>query len=143
MSTEDTKAIARRTYEAFNEAFQTGNLSLLDAVIDANAVDHNPVPGQPPGLEGVKQVFGAFTTAFPDLKFTVDDMIAEEDKVASRLTLRGTHRGDFQGIPPTGKRVVQTGIDILRIAGGKVVERWGEFDNLGLLQQLGVVPPPG
>jgi predicted ester cyclase len=70
-------------------------------------------------------------------------MIAEGDKVASRVTLSATHQGEFQGIPPTGKQVTQTGIDLLRIAGGKVVERWGEFDNLGLLQQLGVLPPPG
>jgi predicted ester cyclase len=70
-------------------------------------------------------------------------MIAEEDKVASRVSLSATHQGEFQGIPPTGKQVMQTGIDLLRIAGGKVVERWGEFDNLGLLQQLGVLPPPG
>ena len=143
MSVEENKVIAQRAYEAFNQAFRTGNLTLLDAVIDANIVDNNPAPGQEPGLEGVKKAFSSFAAAFPNPHFTIDDMIAEGDKVASRLTLRGTHRGDFQGIPPTGMQVVQTGIDILRVAGGKVVERWGEFDNLGLLQQLGVVPPPG
>ncbi len=70
-------------------------------------------------------------------------MIAEGEKVVSRLTVHGVHQGDFQGIPPTGKAVMQTGIDILRLAGGKVIERWGEFDNLGLMQQLGVIPAPG
>ena len=70
-------------------------------------------------------------------------MIAEGDKVASRITAHGTHKGEFMGIPPTGKHTMQTGIDIVRIAGGKVVERWGEFDQLGLMQQLGVIPPPG
>ena len=143
MSVEETKAIARRAYEAFNEGFRTGNLTLLDAVIDADIIDHNPTPGQGPGLGGVKQAFSAFAAAFPNPHFTIEDMIAEGDKVASRVTLSATHQGDFQGIPPTGKQVIQTGIDILRVAGGKIVERWGEFDNLGLLQQLGVLPPPG
>jgi len=142
MSTEENKAVARRAYDAFNQGLRTGNLAALDEVIAANMVDHNPAPGQGPGLEGAKQVFTQFFAAFPDLQFTVEDMIAEGDKVASRITARGTHKGDFQGIPATGKQVMQTGIDILRIAGGKIVERWGEFDNLGLLQQLGVVPPP-
>ncbi|HKZ86060.1 MAG TPA: ester cyclase [Anaerolineae bacterium] len=142
MSTEENKAFARRAYDAFNQGLRTGNLAALDEVIAGNMVDHNPAPGQGPGLEGAKQVFTQFFAAFPDLQFTVEDMIAEGDKVASRITARGTHKGDFQGIPATGKQVMQTGIDILRIAGGKIVERWGEFDNLGLLQQLGVVPPP-
>jgi len=142
MSTEENKAVARRAYDAFNQGLRTGNLAALDEVIAANMVDHNPAPGQGPGLEGAKQVFTQFFAAFPDLQFTVEDMIAEGDKVASRITARGTHKGDFQGIPATGKQVMQTGIDILRIAGGKVVERWGQFDDLGMLQQLGVVPPP-
>jgi steroid delta-isomerase-like uncharacterized protein len=142
MSTEANKAVARRTYETFNTAVRTGNFGALEEVLAANTVDHNPTPGQAPGLEGVKQVFGMFRTAFPDLRFTVEDIIAEGDKVVSRITAHGTHKGDFQGIPPTGKQTTQTGIDILRIAGGKVVERWGEFDNLGLMQQIGVVPPP-
>jgi len=142
MSTEENKAAARRAYDALNQGFRTGNLAALDDVIAANIVDHNPAPGQGTGLEGAKQAFSQFFAAFPDLQFTVEDMIAEGDKVASRVTARGTHKGDFQGLPATGKQVTQTGIDILRIAGGKIVERWGEFDNLGLLQQLGVVPPP-
>jgi len=140
MSTEENKAIARRAYETFNQAVSAGNWTALDEVIAADVVDHYPSPGQGPGLAGVKQVFEAFRTAFPDLHFSVEDMITEGDKVASRITLYGTHTGDFQGIPPTGKHVTQTGIDILRLAGGKVVERWGEFDNLGLLQQLGLLP---
>ncbi len=143
MSVEENKAIARRMYEAFGQAVSTGNWAALDAVLAADAIDHNPVPGQGPGLEGVKQVFAVFAAGFPDLHFTVEDMIAEGDKVVSRLTMHGTHRGDFQGIAPTGKSITQTGIDILRLAGGKVIERWGEFDNLGLMQQLGVIPAPG
>ena len=142
MSTEENKTVARRIYEAFNKALSTGNSAALDEFLAANFVDHNPAPGQGPGLDGVKQVFGMFRAAFPDLHFTVEDEIAEGDKVVSRITSHGTHKGDFQGIPATGKHVTQTGIEILRISGGKVVERWGEFDNLGLMQQLGVVPPP-
>lgn len=142
MSTEESKAAARRVYGTLNNALRTGDLAALDEVIAANAVDHNPAPGQAPGLEGIKRAFGVFRVAFPDLHFTVEDLIAEGDRVACRITTRGTHTGDFQGIPPTGKRVTQTGIDILRLAGGKIVERWGEFDSLGLLQQLGVVPGP-
>jgi len=140
---EQNKALARRVYETFNTAVRTGNWAALDDVLAANAVDHNPVPGQEPGLAGIKHVFEAFRTAFPDLRFSVEDMIAEGEQVVSRLTMHGTHQGDFQGIPPTGKAVTQTGIDILRLAGGKVIERWGEFDNLGLMQQLGVIPAPG
>src|SRR3990170_1576766 len=95
MSTEGNKALARRTYEIFNRAIKSGDFSALDDVISAAAVDHNPEPGQAPGLEGVKQIFAAFRAAFPDLHFTVEDMIAEGDKVVSRLTSHATHRGDF------------------------------------------------
>lgn len=139
MSAEENKALVRRVYETLNQALSTGNLAVLDEVIARDAVDHNPGPGQAPGLEGIKKAFGEFIVAFPDLHFTVEDMIAEGDKVAIRISTRGTHKGPFLGVPPTGKQVTQTGIDVLRIAGHKVVERWGEFDQLGLLQQLGVV----
>ena len=142
MSPKETKAAASRVYDTLNKALSTGNLALLDEVIAANAVDHNPAPGQAPGLESIKQAFGLFRIAFPDLHFTVEDMIAEGAKVACRITTRATHKGAFQGISPTGRRVTQTGIDILRMAGGRLVERWGEFDKLGLLQQLGVVKLP-
>ena len=142
MSTEQTKAAARRAYEVLNKASSTARWDLLDEVIAADAVDHNPAPGQGAGLDGIKRSFAEFRAAFPDLQFTVEDMLAEGNRVACRVTIRATHTGDFQGRAPTGKPVVQTGIDILRFAEGKVVERWGEFDTLGLLQQLGVVPPP-
>ncbi len=143
MSTEENKATMRRVYDTFNRAVSTGDMSLLDEALAADLVDHNPVPGQAPGLEGVKQVFSQFRAAFPDFRIMVDDQIAEGDKVVSRLTLRGTHKGDFQGVPATGKQFAVTGIDIVHVAGGKAGDRWGELDNLGLLQQLGVVPPPG
>ena len=137
---ERTKADARRFYQHLNRALKSGNLAELDEVIAPDALDHNPAPGMKQGLEGIKAAFGEGRLAFPDLVFTVEDVIAEGDKAACRLSTRATHRGTFQGVPATGKQVKQTGIDILRFAGGKVVERWGEFDGLGLLAQLGLVP---
>lgn len=139
MSVEENKTCVRQIYEAISK----GDLMALDHILTADFVDHNPDPGQSPGLEGVKQGFAMFRTAFPDFQITLEDMIAEGDKVATRVTGRGTHKGEFQGIPPTGKQVTVAGIDIIRCAGGKCVERWGAFDNLGMMQQLGIVPPPG
>jgi predicted ester cyclase len=101
---EQNKAIAQRVYETFNTAVRTGNWAALNDVLAANAVDHNPVPGQEPGLAGIKQILEASRTAFPDLQFRVEDMIAEGEKVVSRLTMRGTHQGDFQGILPKSTR---------------------------------------
>ncbi len=143
MSTEENKALMRRAYETMTNAVRTGDFSPLGALIAADVVDHNPAPGQKPGLEGVVEVFTMFRAAFSDFRMEVEDMIAEGDQVASRITIRGKHTGAFMGIPPTGKEIAQTGIDIARIAGGKAVERWGEFDNVGLLQQLGAMPGPG
>jgi steroid delta-isomerase-like uncharacterized protein len=137
---ERTKDDARRFYEHLNRAMKSGNLAELDAVIAPDAVDHNPVPGMKQGLEGIKAAFAEGRVAFPDLVVTVEDVLAEGDKAACRLRTRATHRGTFQGVPATGKVVTQTGIDILRFAGGKLVERWGQFDDLALLAQLGLAP---
>src|SRR5438552_10513018 len=142
MSLEENKAIAKRVYSTFTEAIRTRNMNLLDQVLTPNGIDHNPAPGQGPGIEGVKQTFAGFSIAFPDLEFAVEDQIAEGDKVVSRVKTQGTHKGEFMGIGPTGKRVTATGIDIVRIANGKVVERWGEFDNMAILQQIGALPGP-
>jgi len=119
------------------------NLAAIDEFIDPQLVDHTLPPGMPAGMEGQRQVFSMYTTAFPDTHFTVEDMIAEGDRVVARLSVSATQHGAFMGLPPTGKHVRFTGIDIIRIAGGKLVEHWGEMDMLGLLQQLGVVPLPG
>jgi steroid delta-isomerase-like uncharacterized protein len=139
MSTEDNKALVRRLLEAG----QSGNWVLLAEVMAEDVLDHYAFPGQAPGLEGVKQGFEMFRAAFPDLQITIEDMIAEGDKVASRLRVRGTHQGEFFGIPPTGRQVSISAIHIHRIAGGKVREHWGNNDDLGLLQQFGVIPPMG
>ena len=139
MSAEANKAILRQVYEA---AFNQKNLDALNEVIASDSTDHNLTPEQPPGLQGAKQVFSSFHTAFPDLQVDVEDMITEGDKVVARLTVRGTHQGEFMGIAPTGNQVTFTGIDIVRIAEGKIVERWGNFDDLGMMHQLGVIEQP-
>jgi steroid delta-isomerase-like uncharacterized protein len=142
MTTDQNKLQARHVYDVYNQVVRTGNVSLLDEVLAVDGIDHDPASGQAPGIDGVKQTFTMFRTAFPDFYFTTEDQLAENDKVVSRVVTRGTHKGDFQGIPATGKKVKTEGIDILRFANGKAVERWGVFDNLGLLQQLGAIPEP-
>jgi predicted ester cyclase len=97
----------------------------------------------PPDLESFKQFLPMFRTAFPDMSPTVEDMIAEGDKVVDPLTWQGTHQGELMGIPPTGNTVTVTEMHIYRISEGKIVERWGQPDLLGMMQQLGAVPPPG
>lgn len=142
MSTEQHKAMDRRFYE---EVWSQGNLVALDELMDGNFDDHDdPDPSETlEGLEHVKHTITMYRTAFPDAHFTVEDQIAEGDMVVTRWTARGTHKGAFKGIPPTGKQVITTGISITRVASGKFVEGWTLFDALGLLQQLGVVPLPG
>jgi steroid delta-isomerase-like uncharacterized protein len=135
------KDAARRFY---NDAFGKGDMALIDQMAAANFVDHNPPgPGMPGGAEGIKAVVGMFRTAFPDLKLSVEDQIAEGGKVVSRITFAGTHQGEMMGIPATGKQVKLGVVDILHFEGDKVVERWGQADMMGMMIQLGVVPPPG
>jgi len=141
MSTEQNKALFRRLME---EVFDRGNISLIDELFAPDFVEHEELPpGIAAGSEGVKQLSTMFRSAFPDFKATIDDMIAEGDKVVVRGTWSGTHKGEFMGIAPTGKRVSFGVIDIVRIAGGKFVEHWGQMDNMGLMQQLGLIPAPG
>jgi steroid delta-isomerase-like uncharacterized protein len=138
MSAEDNKAIVRRAYDAINR----NDLDALDEMVDSDITDHDPAPGQGPGLEGVKQYFSSLHTAFPDVQMSVDYMVAEGDKVVARVSVSGTHQGEFLGIDPTGNQVAITGLDVLRIVDGKIVEHWGNFDDLGMLQQLGVIEQP-
>jgi steroid delta-isomerase-like uncharacterized protein len=141
MSVEENKALMRRLYE---EIHNKGNMAVADELVAADFVDHNaPSPDIPPGPEGVKQIFTMLRSAFPDFHVTVEDMLAEEDKVMARVTVHGTHKGEFIGIAPTGKLITMPVVDIVRIAGGKIVERWGVEDNLSMMQQLGIIPPPG
>ena len=141
MSTEDNKALIRRLFE---EGWNQGNLATLDELMAPNFVDHSPiVPNLSPGSEGYKQFVVASRTAFPDFWVAIEDSIAEGDTVVMRITWGGTHQGAWLGIPPTGKQLAGTGIYIFRIAGGKVVDRWGNQDDLGMMQQLGVIPQMG
>jgi steroid delta-isomerase-like uncharacterized protein len=139
MSTEQNKDAVRR----FNEAFSAGDLDGAAAVFAPNAVVHNSGAPEPLNVEGFKQFGEVFLTAFPDGKLTIEDMVVEEDKVASRGTYRGTHTGDMMGIPPTGKPVTVSAMIIDQFANGKIVERWLLFDQMGMMQQLGVIPMPG
>lgn len=135
MSAEENKAIFHRFIE---EVWNKGNLAVADELFTPDAVSPS-APNLPPGSEGVKIIATMFRSAFPDFHMTIEDLIAEEDKVVARFTQGGTHKGEFMGIAPTGKQVEFTEIGILRIVGGKVVESWYETDMLGLMQQLSAV----
>ena len=137
---EENKALVRREIE---EVWNQGKLDLIDEIFAADFVCH--IAGSPDiqGPEGEKQFASMFRTAFPDIKFTIEDQIAEGDKVVNRWTYTATHKGELMGISPTGVQVTVTGITIGRYAGGKVLEIWVNSDALGLMQQLGVVPPMG
>ena len=139
MSTEQNKALARRLFE---EGINQRNWAVLDELCTPDFVHHNAALTLQ-GLESVKQFLSMYLTAFPDVQLTIEDMVAEGDTVVIRHTFRGTHKGDLMGIPPTGKQVNVTGIDIIRTAGGKIVEQWTNADDLGAMQQLGVVPSMG
>ena len=139
MSAEENKALVRRLVEAWN----TRSWGVLDELMAPDCVDHYALPGQKPGREGYREAQISVTNAFPDIKFTIEDMIAEGDKVVVRLTCSGTNRGEILGIAPTNKRVTVPEISIWRIVGGKFVEEWGFADRLGFMQQLGVISPMG
>jgi predicted ester cyclase len=140
MSAEDNKTTNRRFYE---EVINQKHLAVVDEVAGANYVSHSFPPGLPPGREGLKAFVSAFHAAFPDGHLSIDHMIAEGETVATRLTFRGTHTGDFMGIPPTGKQVAVLALDMARYADGKLVEHWGGPDQMSLMQQLGVIPSMG
>lgn len=138
MSTEENKAFVRRAFEEGNQ----GNWAVFNELFAPNFVLHNASMTMQ-GREAGKQFLLMYNTAFPDGIFTIEDMIAEGDRVVVRVTARGTHQGAIMGIPPTGKQITLSGITIFRVANGKIVEQWSNSDDLGLLQQLGVVPMPG
>ena len=137
---EQNKTLVRRLME---DDLSRGDEAVADEIIHPDFLDHTNPPGMQQGVEGHKAIARLFRAAFPDLEWRIDDLIAEGDKVVARTTMRGTHRGEFFGIPPTGKAVTMNGVHVLRIAEGKIAEHWGSNDDLGLLQQLGAIPPPG
>ena len=138
MSIEENKNVIRRIYD--NEAVHRG-LDYLDDLVAPHVVNHNPFPGTGEGVLGVKQAVTAMLALFPDARFAIDEMIAEADKVAVRVTLRGTHLGPFMGHPPTGNTVTSSETIVFRVLAGKVVETWASRDDLGMMRQLGMAPP--
>jgi steroid delta-isomerase-like uncharacterized protein len=135
---EQNKTIARQVFEDIQSQ---RNIALIDKIVAGDYVGYTP-PAVIHGPEGAKRFEAMLHEAFPDYRVTVEDQVAEGDKVATRWTARGTHKGQFQGMPPTGKQITMSGMTIFRIANGKLVEGWNNPDLLGLLQQLGLVPVP-
>lgn len=134
------KRIGRLVLE---EMWGRGRLDLADELYAADYDDHvgkGPEPAELRGADGIKRAVAAFRTAFPDLTYMVEDEIAEGDLVMARFSARGTHLGPFLGLAPTGRVVTYAGIDVNRIRDGRIVESWVQYDALGLLQQLGIVP---
>ena len=140
MSTEENKALVNRFMD---EVLNKKNLAVTDEITVEDFVELDPLPGQGPGREGLKQILAVLFTAFPDQLWTLEEQAAEGEKVWSRFTWRGTHRGEFMGIPPTGRAVTVKGMVIDRFVDGKWTESRILMDNLGMMQQLGVIPEPG
>ncbi len=136
---DDHKTIIRRI---INDVINTGNLAQADALFASNYVYHGAGGVELRGPDGFRQLINTYRGAFPDIRLTIDDLIAEDDKVVVRWTARGTHRGDLAGIAPTGRAVTISGIVVTRISGGKVVEEFESFDEVSLLRQLGVSTLP-
>jgi steroid delta-isomerase-like uncharacterized protein len=126
--------------ERLAENINAGNVAAAVESFADEAVDHDPAPGQGPGREGLKDFFTELTRAFPDAHIEAAQLVADDDHVAIAYTLSGTHRGDFNGLAPTGKAIEVRGVQIGRFENGQIVERWGSSDQLGILKQLGVDP---
>jgi steroid delta-isomerase-like uncharacterized protein len=140
MLIESILALARRS---FDEIWNNGNLDVADELFSPDYVNHDPVsPEVPPGPEGVKQTARMYRRAFPDLRFTIDEMLAAGDKVITRWIGEGTHRAPLRGLPASGRQVRVSGISIHRIAGGRIVETWVNWDTLGMMEQLGAAQVP-
>jgi steroid delta-isomerase-like uncharacterized protein len=140
VSAQENKAVLRQWIEAYNERDLEAEANLLAP----DYVAHVPAAACPmEGLEAWRQFSGSFAEAFPDIRLTIQDIFSEGDMVAARVAFHGTHSGEFQGIPPTGKEVTFTSIEVNRVRDGKVEEHWVELDLLGLMQQLGAIPEPG
>jgi steroid delta-isomerase-like uncharacterized protein len=136
MSADANKKIVRRLVV---EPWE-GNLGVIDELVASNYVGHDPAQPDMQGPEGIKEFITGYLAGYPDAKITIDEQLAEGDLVATRWTGRGTHQGELMGIPPTGKQVTVSGTTISHVKNGKVVEEWTNWDTLGMLQQLGVVP---
>jgi predicted ester cyclase len=136
---EENKALFRRTYE---ELLNQGNLAVADELIASDFINHEAPPGRDRGPESMRGLATMLRTAFPDLHFTIEELVAEGDVVAGRLTMSGTHEGPLMGMPPTGRLVRQDHMHFVRLRDGKAIEHWGLRDDLGMMQQMGVMPEP-
>jgi steroid delta-isomerase-like uncharacterized protein len=140
LMSEENKAVARRSFE---DHFNTGNFDLAEEIFAADYVNHDPsLPDFGTGPEVANQAARLYRNAFPDARITVEDQVAEGDRVATRWSARGTHQGELMGVGPTGNQVEITGISISRIEGGKIAEDWINYDALGMMQQMGAIPSP-
>ena len=139
MSPDEHKAIIREHLEVL---FNQHRVDRTGETVADDYLDHAPLPEQAPGLEGAKQKWAGYLAGVPDTRLTIEDMVAEGDKVAVRWTGQGTQRGELLGIPPTGRHIRVVGISIYRLAGGKIAEQWERWDKLELMQQLGVLATP-
>jgi steroid delta-isomerase-like uncharacterized protein len=138
MSAESNKALSRRLLE---EAFNVGNIDVIDELVTTDFVNHDAALPEPMiGPDAAKASINGYRTAFPDLRLTIEEQIADDQGVATRWSAKGTHEGDLMGMAPTGKQATVTGITIDRIVDGRIAESWTNWDTLGMLQQLGVVP---
>lgn len=134
MSSERNKALIQRL---FDEVLNAGNFGLLDQLIGASYVEHNPVANQAAGAAGVRDRIRDLRKAFPDLRFVLDELVGEGEVVAARYHWQGTHKGTFLGIAPTGRRLSVRGMDFYRLEDGRVIEHWDVVDEFGMLSQLG------
>ncbi len=138
MASETNIAALERMAEMIN----TGNLDALDEVVDQRAVDHDPAPDQEAGPEGFKDFFTTLRAAFPDLQLEPVTVVADDEHVAMAYTLVGTHQGEFQGMAATGQRISARGVEIVKFHDGKLIERWGSSDEMGIMSQLGMTTQP-
>jgi steroid delta-isomerase-like uncharacterized protein len=138
MSLEENKILIRRHFE---EIWNQYRLDVVEELVSPEYHSHYPIPGQPEGIEGFIYAVRAIRNAFPDMVITIEDMIAEGDKVAARLIAKGTHLGSLGSTAPTGRQATWTGIRIFRIANGKIAEHWANWDDVSLGRQLGILPP--
>lgn len=133
------KPTAQRFY---NDVINEANYDLIDEIVSPDFVEHEGFPGLGTDRESVKGFFTLMRTAFPDLKFTVEDLLEDGEKIVVRATITGTHKGEFMEIPPTGKSVSVQAIDIVRFENGKVMEHWGVTDTAAMMEQLGAMGGP-
>lgn len=133
----DYKALAQRW---FTEVMNEGNLEVIDEICSQDFVDHNPLPGTSPDFAGLKDFVTQVRSAFPDIETTAEDILVEGDRLAVRSTIRGTHKGDFMGIPASGKKVEVSNYDFVRFENDQAAEHWGTIDSAALMEQIGAAP---